>query len=226
MAAAVDDLSGGRLALGLGAGWQEREHLKFGFDLLDVPQRFTRFEEGLQVVTRLLRSAEPVSFNGDFFHLREAELLPRPQRPGGPPITIGGNGARRTLPLVDRFADEWNLVNVPPQEFRQLNSRLDEQLHASGRQPGSVRRSMMLSTVFALDQAELERKVAERYAGRRNVAELRQRGAIAGDAPQVIDQLGVLAEAGVQRAMLQWLDLDDLAGLEALATWVLPHFPT
>src|SRR5512147_2464640 len=86
MAAAVDDLSGGRLTLGMGAGWQEREHKLFGFDLLDIPGRFARFEEGLECVTRLLRSDEPVTFGGKYFQLDGAQVLPRPQRTGGPRI--------------------------------------------------------------------------------------------------------------------------------------------
>ena len=97
----VDDLSGGRLTLGLVAGWQEREHANFGCDLLDVSKRFARFQEALEVITRLLRSAKPVSFTGPYCHLHEAILLPRPKRAGGPPILIGGNGLRQMLPLVD-----------------------------------------------------------------------------------------------------------------------------
>ena len=85
MAAAVDDLSGGRLTLGIGAGWQEREHTNYGWDLLEKKQRFNRFEEGLEVITRLLKSDHPVNFSGNYFHVHEAILLPRPQRPGGPP---------------------------------------------------------------------------------------------------------------------------------------------
>jgi F420-dependent oxidoreductase-like protein len=100
VAAAVDDLSGGRLQLGLGAGWQEREHTNFGMDLLELGPRFTRFTEALEVISSLLKSDEPVSFIGEYYQLREAILLPRPQRPGGPPIIIGGNGPQRTLPLV------------------------------------------------------------------------------------------------------------------------------
>lgn len=92
MASAVDDLSGGRLTLGLGAGWQEREHHNYGWDLLDIPGRFARFEEGLEIISRLLQSDRPFDFKGQFYQLHEATLLPRPQRPGGPPICIGGNG--------------------------------------------------------------------------------------------------------------------------------------
>ena len=84
-ASAVDNLAGGRLRLGLGAGWHEEEHEAFGFDLLDTDSRFARFEEGLEVVTRLLRSEEPVSFDGEFYRLRDALILPRSPRPGGVP---------------------------------------------------------------------------------------------------------------------------------------------
>ena len=101
MAAAVDDLSGGRLTLGVGAGWQEREHANYGWELLDVPERFARFEEGLRIIHHLLHEDAPLDFEGVYYRLREAVLLPRPQRPGGPPILIGGNGPQRTLEVED-----------------------------------------------------------------------------------------------------------------------------
>src|SRR5581483_8997471 len=85
-AAAVDDLSGGRLVLGVGAGWVEREHANYGFDLLDLESRFVRFREGLEVISRLLHSDSPTTFQGSFYRLQDAVLLPRPQRTGGPPI--------------------------------------------------------------------------------------------------------------------------------------------
>jgi len=218
MASAVDDLSGGRLNLGIGAGWQEREHRAFGFDLLELDQRFQRFEEGLQVVTRLLQSREPVSLEGQYFQLREAQLLPRPQRPGGPPIVVGGNGRQRTLPLVARYAAEWNAVFLNRDKWRVLNAHLDELLHEAGRAPTAVRRTMMLGTVFGHDEASLARKAAGR-----DLAELRERGVVCGPATAAVEQLDGLAEAGVQRVMLQWLDLDDLDGVEALARGVLPQ---
>src|SRR5438128_3427041 len=105
-AAALDDLSGGRMILGVGAGWQEREHRLFGHNLGDVPTRMARLEEGLEVITRLLRSEEPVTYEGRFFQLRGAALLPHPGRSGGPPILIGGNSTN-TLRLVARYADLW-----------------------------------------------------------------------------------------------------------------------
>jgi F420-dependent oxidoreductase-like protein len=218
MAIAVDDLSGGRLTLGIGAGWQEREHSKFGYDLLDKPQRFARFEEAVEVVTRLLHSDEPVSFNGEFYELNEAILLPRPQRPGGPPILIGGKGPKRTLPLVARYADEWNVVFVTPAKFSELNKRVDALLVEQGRRPGDVRRSLMTNIVFGRDEAEVQRKL-----GGHSAAELREQGFVVGTAAEVVEQLGRIAEAGAQRVMLQWLDLDDLDRLEAMAHQVLPH---
>jgi F420-dependent oxidoreductase-like protein len=218
IASAVDDLSGGRLTLGLGAGWEEREHHLFGFDLLEPAARFDRFEEGMHVVTRLLQSDEPVTFDGKYYQLRGATLLPRPQRKGGPRILIGGDGEKRTLPAVVRYADEWNCVMLMPDEFAQKNSKLNELLAAARRDPDSVRRSMMTGCVFGKDDAALTEKLSAR---KRTVEELQARGAVAGNPVQVQEQLKALEEAGVQRVMLQWLDLEDLAGLEALAKAVI-----
>jgi len=218
MASAVDDLSNGRLTLGLGAGWQEREHQLFGFDLLDIKPRFARFEEGMQVVTRLLQSDEPVTFDGHYYQLRGATLLPHPQRRGGPRILIGGDGEKKTLPAVVRYATEWNCVMLLPDVFSQKNALLTEMLSAAGRKPESVRRSMMTGCVFGKDDAALNEKLSAR---KRSLDELHARGIVAGNSSQVKEQLAVLEAAGVQRIMLQWLELDDLAGLEALAKAVL-----
>jgi F420-dependent oxidoreductase-like protein len=211
MAAAVDDLSGGRLTLGLGAGWQEREHHMFGFDLLDMKARFARFHEGLEVVTRLLKSDKPVSFDGQYYQLREASLLPRPQRPGGPPLLVGGNGEKRTLRLAARYADEWNAVFQTPAGFKRLSVKLDELLEDEGRKPEVLRRSMMTGIRFAQSRAKLEEKLHGRTA-----EELRGRGLIVGVGEDVQEQLMELDQAGVQRVMLQWMELEDMAGLEAL----------
>lgn len=221
MARDVDDLSGGRLQLGLGAGWQEREHDNYGWELLDVPERFARFEEGLQVIMRLLREDNPVNFSGDYYELHEAILLPRPQRDGGPPIVIGGNGPQRTLPLVARFADEWNGVFLTPEAYAERSARLDRLLREQGRAPQAVRRSLMTGCVFGQDEAALQAKLAGR--GEATAAQLRERGLVAGETAAVVAQLAAYAAAGVQRIMLQWLDLDDLEGLAALAETVLPQ---
>lgn len=224
MAAAVDDLSGGRLVLGLGAGWQEREHHLYGFELLDVERRFARFEEALEVILLLLHSEAPVEYSGTYYQLNGAILLPRPARRNGPPILVGGNGLRRTLPLAARFADEWNAIFIPATRFRKLNARLDELLQALGREPGEVRRSLMTGCVLGSDADDVQRKVQLRSKGKFSADELRQRGLIVGTPAEFQDQLQQLAEAGVQRVMLQWLELDDMTGLELLADKVLPAF--
>ncbi|MFL5804100.1 MAG: TIGR03560 family F420-dependent LLM class oxidoreductase, partial [Roseiflexaceae bacterium] len=232
-AAGLDDLSGGRMILGVGAGWQEREHTLFGFDLGDIPTRMARLEEGLEVITRLLRSDAPATFEGRFYQLRGATLLPRPQRPGGPPIMIGGSGPRRTLPLVARYADIWNGTFLSPDAFRERCATLDELLRAAGRQPGDVRRTMMTGLFFGQDQAALEHKAdgvrehTPALAGKSQaevLAYLREeRNMLAGDAGAIVERIGAYAAAGVEELMLQWFDMDDIDGLRAFAKQVLPR---
>jgi len=220
MAKDVDALSGGRLVLGVGAGWGggQREHEMFGFDLLDVDARFVRFEEGLEVITRLLRSDAPVTFQGRYFQLQDAVLLPRPSTPGHPPIMVGGNGPNRVLSLAARYADEWNAIYRTPAQFAALNARLNDLLDAAGRPHYAVVRSQMKGVVFGKDQAEL----AQQLDGR-SLDGLLDRGLLAGAPAQIADQLGELAEVGVQKVILQWPDLDDIQGLEVFAQTVLPQ---
>lgn len=218
MASAVDDLSDGRLILGMGAGWNQREHHLFGFDLLEPQARFDRFEEGMEVVTRLLQRDTPLTYEGRYYQLRDATLLPRPQRPGGPRILVGGNGVKRTLTYVVRYASEWNCVMLLPADFARLNQRLSEMLTEAGRESGSVRRSMMTGCVFGRDEPALNHKL---NAYGRTVEELQQRGIVAGSLSAVKEQLQALEQAGLQRIMLQWLDLDDLESLQALAMGIL-----
>lgn len=218
MAAAVDELSDGRLVLGMGAGWNVREHHLFGFDLLEPDARFDRFKEGMEVVTRLLRSDEPVTFEGRYYQLHDAALLPRPQRPGSTRILIGGNGVKRTLSYVVEYAGEWNCVMLLPDGFHRLNERLNAMLGEAGREPMSVRRSMMTGCVFGKDDATLKDKIRARG---RTLDELQKRGIVAGSLSAIKEQLRALEQVGVQRVMLQWLDLDDLESLEVLANGIL-----
>lgn len=220
-AAAVDDLSGGRLVLGLGAGWQEREHEIFGFDLLKEDERFERFEEGLVVISRLLQNDSPVDFQGAYYNLKEAVLLPRPKRKGGPPILIGGNGEKRTLPLAARYASEWNAVYLTPQKMMERNLKLDELLKEQGRQPADVRRSLMTGVVYGCNHQEVEEKVRRRTSSRFNPQELRERGVLVGVGGEIVEQIHKLAESRIDRIMLQWLELDNISGLEAMAKELL-----
>ena len=223
MAAAVDDLSGGRLILGLGAGWQEREHTNYGFDLLEINDRFDRFDEGLKVVKLLLNSDEGSDFSGKYYQLQDGILLPRPQRPGGPPILIGGNGRKRTLPLTAQYATEWNALMTTPDEFAALNSHLDGLIAEQDRQPADIKRSMMVGTIFGADDSQVNERVEARTKGERTADDLRERGVIVGTPNEMADQLNHLAQAGVQRVMLQWIDLDDVDGLETISQKVLPQ---
>jgi F420-dependent oxidoreductase-like protein len=210
----VDDLSGGRLRLGLGAGWNEEEHRKFGLPLLELGPRFDRYEEYLQVVKLLFRADKPVSFHGEYYTLDKAMLTPRPERPGGPPITVGGNGMQKTLPLAARYADEWNCVWLTPEQWQERNTRLDELLESERRAPGAVRRTMMTGIFFGRDSGEMADVLAR---DGRSAQELEEAGAIVGTPSQVRDRLYELAELGLDGVMLQWLTIDDFDRLEALA---------
>ena len=229
-AAALDDLSGGRMYLGLGAGWQEREHTLFGLNLGDIPTRMARLQEGLEVVTRLLKSDDPVTFEGRFYQSRGAMLLPRPQRPGGPRILIGGSGIKHTLPLVARYADAWNGNFLSPAEFRERSTTLDALLQAAGRRPSDVRRTLMSGLFFGNDKREVDGVLS----WRRDVPELadkpldavvevmHSRGdGLVGTPEQIMQQIQVYADAGVEEFMLQWRNMDDIKGLRNFAESVL-----
>ena len=177
----------------------------------------------MEVITRLLQSDLPVDYSGEYYRLEEGILLPRPQRPGGPPILIGGNGLKRTLPLTAHYAQEWNALMTTPELFSELNQHLDELLVADERKPDEVKRSMMVGCIFANDEDQLRQRVADRTRGERTADDLRQRGFIVGTANEMAEQLDHLAKVGLQRVMLQWIDLDDLDGLEAISKGVLPQ---
>jgi len=213
MAGAVQQLSGGRLTLGVGAGWMVREHRNFSFELLDLAGRFNRLEEALAVMTRLL-AGERVTFSGQYYDFHDAILLPLPEP--RIPILIGGNGMNRTLGLAARYADEWNGVYLTPDAFEARSKRLDALLRERGREPASVRRSVMTGLTFGYDEADVRRQLRGRTPD-----EARAAGRIVGTADEVREQLARLASAGVQRVMLQYLDYDDLSRLEAFAAAVL-----
>ena len=230
-AAALDDLSDGRMVLGVGTGWIEREHMLFGYELGDLGARFARLEEGLEVVTRLLQSDEPVSYEGQFFTLREAVLLPRPQREGGPRILIGGSGSERTPQLAARFADVWNGIFMGPDTFRERSAALDVLLSKHGRQPNEVKRTLAALCFFGHTEDALIRRVQRARELDEELASLSleealetlrtEWGAIAGPPEVVIEQIHAYEQAGVEELMLEWFDLDDIESAEAFATDVL-----
>ena len=212
MASAVDDLSGGRLVLGVGAGWSEREHEVFGYDLLEPGPRIDRLEEAIEVISRLLRDEEPVTFAGEYYRLQEARLLPRPARPGGPPLLVAGKGKRRMLPYVARVADRWNAHFVSLETFADMNADLDRNLEEAGRRPGDLHRSVMLGIEVGETREEVDRKLAER-----SWAFWRDPGMLAGTPDDLPEQFARWEKAGADMIMVQWLDYEDLDGLAVLA---------
>ena len=217
----VEALSDGRFILGVGGGWQEREHEMFGFPLRKGAGRFDRLEEAVQVIHSLLRSESPVSFNGDYYQVKEAELLPRLEDRSRPPLLIGGNGQNRTLPLVAQYADEWNGVFIDAETYHELNQHQDGLLAEAGRSPSDVRRSVMTNVVFGDSQARLDEKLQARG---RSLEDFMNGPEIVGVGDEIIPQIRLYEEAGAERIMLQWLEQDDLKGLEAMAHIVLPAF--
>ncbi len=228
-AMAIDDLSGGRFVLGVGAGWNQREHAMFGYPLGEIPERMARFTEALEVMTRLIRNDEPQTFAGRFYHLREAALLPHPQRPTT--LMVGGSGPRRTLPLVAQYADTWNGGGMTPDEMRERNGVLDDLIVKAGRRPGDVKRTMMKAIFCGRDEAEFEARLR---GPRRNPANadlptsavldgLRTRSkAIVGTPDEVVAQINEFADAGIEEIMAQFLVVDDFDGIRVLAEEVLP----
>ena len=216
MAKDLDKLSDGRMELGVGAGWQEREHEMFGFDLLDIRSRFDRFEEGVEVINQLLESSDPVSYDGEYYQLNEAMLGPSTSNTHNVDPIIGGNGESRTLPLAAEYASEWNGVHLSPAEFAELNDSLDDCLAKCNRPLDEVRRSVMTHVLCGRDENELN----DLLDGR-SKEKLRAEGWIIGTPTEVSERIADYEKAGADRIMLQWLEYEDLDRLEAMADSVL-----
>lgn len=228
-AAHIDALSGGRMILGVGAGWMQREHEVFGYPLLETNARMQRFAEGLQVVRLLLKSDAPVTFHGRWYNLREAEILPRPFKTK---ILVGGNGVHKTLPLAAKYADVWNGVQLSPARFAELAALLNRYLKEQGREAREVKKTAATFLYFGKDRAALEARVTrfrrlddfKKMPLDDLLGTLRQRNSsISGTADQVIPQIRAYADAGVEELMLQIFDSDDIDGLNAFAEQVMPQ---
>jgi F420-dependent oxidoreductase-like protein len=213
--AQVDQMSGGRVELGLGTGWFEEEHQAFGLRFPPLGERFERFEEQLQVITGLWTSDGPFSFSGRHYQLTDNPALARPvQSPL--PLIIGGGGARRTPRLAAEHAAEFNLPFASVSDTAKQFGRVREACAVTGR-------TLVYSAAQVLcvgrDDAEVRRR-AEAIG--RDPGELRENG-LAGTVDEVVDRFGALAEAGATRCYLQVLDLSDLEHLELTAAEVLPQ---
>ena len=226
-AMAIDDLSDGRMILGVGTGWMQEEHTMFGYTLGTIKERLARFEESLEVMTQLIQSDEPVTFEGQYYQLQEAILLPRPQRKT--PIMIGGDGPKRTMPLVARYADVWNCRGTLD-NFKEKSALLDELLRAAGRQVGDVKRTMMLligcwQTDAERDQIidEIPEPIVNFFGGKDGmVDQLTKRTPPSPKA--VIEHLKAYEDAGCEEVMIQYFGMKGNTQLDILAEHILPHF--
>ena len=218
--ATVDAMSGGRVELGLGAGWYDDEHQAFAIPFPDTGERFDRLEEQLEVITGLWATEEVGGFayDGDHYQVSGGTGLPKPVQAPHPPIIIGGHGPKRTPALAARFADEFNVPFASAEATNEQFDRVRRAVSDAGRADGSMIYSAAQVACVGTDEAELARRAA---AIGREPAELRDNGA-AGTPAEVIDRLGALAEAGASRAYLQILDLSDLDHLSLIAEEVLP----
>jgi F420-dependent oxidoreductase-like protein len=219
--AGVDEMSGGRVELGLGAGWYGAEHAAYGIPFPSVKERFDRLEEQLAVITGLWTAPPGVAFSyqGAHYQVADSPALPKPVQRPHPPVIVGGYGPRRTPALAARYADEFNIafsnVEVAAAQFGRVAAACAE----AGRDPGSLVYSAAQVVCCGKDEATVARR-AEAIG--RDVADLRANG-LAGSPAEIADKLGTFAEAGVQRLYLQVLDLDDLDHLSDIASGVLPQ---
>jgi F420-dependent oxidoreductase-like protein len=224
-AATVDHISGGRVELGIGAGWMELEHRAYGFDFPPTSERVERLAEQLEIVHRVW-TEDVTSFEGRFYRLEDCPGLPKPVQRPRPRIVVGGAAKPGTVRPAARFADEYNTVFVGPPEAARRRARLDRICEAEGRDPASLPLSVMTGFLIGADERELARRAARLADG--DAARLLSRyreHAVAGTPEQVVERLGEYDEAGVTRVLLQHLLHDELEPIELLGREVLPKLP-
>jgi F420-dependent oxidoreductase-like protein len=219
--AQVDEMSAGRIELGLGTGWFDAEHRAYGIPFPGLAERFGRLEEQLEIITGLWETppGKTYSFGGSYYTLTDSPALPKPVQRPRPPILVGGHGPRRTPRLAARFADEYNVVFVSPEETGAAFGRVRDACAAAGRDPASLVYSAGQTVCCGRTGAEVARRAA---AIGQDPAELGAAG-LAGPPAQIVDKLGRFAAIGASRMYLQVLDLHDLDHLELIAAEVMPH---
>jgi F420-dependent oxidoreductase-like protein len=216
--AQVDQMSGGRVDFGIGTGWFDAEHTAYGIPFPGLKERFERLEEQLEIITGLWRTpaGSTFDFEGRYYRLAESPALPKPAQDGGPPVLIGGAGAKRTPRLAAAHADEYN---VPFHKAKDTGAAFDR-VRAACREAGRTK-PMVYSAAQVVcvgrDEAELKRRAD---AIGRKVPELRENG-LAGTPGEVLEKIGTFRELGAECLYLQVLDLHDLDHLELLAAEVL-----
>lgn len=214
--AQVDQMSGGRVELGLGAGWFEDEHKAYGIPF--PAERMARLEEQLAIVTGLWATPPGSSFDyaGSHYQLENSPALPKPAQ-AKVPVLIGGHGAKRTPRLAARYADEFNMPFASIADSARQFDRVREAAEQAGRAPDDLVYSNALVVCVGKDDAEVARRAA---AIGRDVEDLRANG-LAGSPAEVVEKIGAYAQTGSSRVYLQVLDLDDLDHLELISAQVL-----
>jgi F420-dependent oxidoreductase-like protein len=226
-AVTVDHISGGRVELGLGAGWHLPEHEAYGFDYPDDAARLALLEEQLEVIHRQWH-VEPLTFEGPHYRLRELHARPKPVQSPHPPLIVGGRGGRRSAGLAARWADEYNTISASPQECARLRATVAEAWDREGRAPSALRFSLMTGCVVGTERQEVRARAQTVMDTARESGDpeefLRERsdGWVTGTVSEAVDRLGELADAGVDRVMLQHLVPEDLEMIELLGREVAP----
>jgi F420-dependent oxidoreductase-like protein len=218
--AQIDQMSGGRVELGLGTGWFDDEHAAYGLPFPSLGERFAIMEEQLAVITGLWTApeGEPFSFAGKFYTVADSPGLPKPAQRPRPPVIIGGGGQKRTPRLAAAYADEYNAGFDTVQGTEAAFDRVRAAVERAGRAADSMIYSVAQVVCCGRDEAEIKRRAA---AIGREPDELRQ-GGLAGTPAEIVDKIGQFAAIGAQRMYLQVLDLGDIEHLELLAAEVLP----
>jgi F420-dependent oxidoreductase-like protein len=227
MAVTADHVSGGRVELGIGAGWWEREHEAYGFDLSEPGPRLDALEEQMELIHRYWEEG-PFNYEGRHYRAKNLDALPKPMRQPRLPLILGGKGGPRSLRLAVALADEYNTVMSTAEEIADIRKRLDEACDAADRDPKSLPLSMMTGWLVGADADEL-RDRASRLAqwkgegddGEALLAGLRP-SAIKGTTPEAIEQLRELEQAGLTRIMGQHLLHHDLDAIELLGREIVP----
>jgi F420-dependent oxidoreductase-like protein len=220
--AQVDQMSGGRVELGLGTGWFEAEHQAYGIPFPAVSERFDRLAEQLEILTGLWTTppGERYSFTGTHYTVVDSPALPKPVQQPHPPMIVGGKGKRRTPELAARFATEFNVPFATVDDVAAQFARVDRACADAGRDPGTLARSVAQMTCVGRDDAEVARR-AEALG--KKIDELNEFD-LTGTVAQVVDQLGTWQDrTGLSRFYLQILDLADLDHLELIAAEVAPQ---
>lgn len=225
--ATADHISGGRVELGMGAGWFNREHSAYGFDFPPTGERMAMLAEQLEIVHGEWSEAE-FSFDGAYYSLEGLHALPRPVQRPHPPLIIGGSGGPKSLALAARWADEYNTVSPSIEEVRIRRSALDEALRSAERSPDDYTFSLMTTCIVGDDEPELRQRVQNVLARTQDnttvddyIAEASDRS-IVGTTEQVIERLNLYAEAGARRVMLQHLDHPDLDMVRLIGSELVP----